>query len=143
MSKKQSSAYSPLWVVLSLIIFVAIELLLGGVLGPLLAGRFISHQLSLKLQMFLMLGSYFFGGLLIGLISPGIRVLEPAIGAALAVIFTWVYSFFTPIRYYGFSLTRMLIGGGIAFVLALIGADLGERIAAKLGNKQSKYYAAK
>ncbi len=143
MSQKQPSAYSPLWVVLSLIIFVAIELLLGGVLGPMLVGRFISHQLSLKLQMFLMLGSYFFGGLLIGLISPGIRVLEPAVGAALAVIFTWVYSFFTPIRYYGFSLTRMLIGGGIAFVLALIGADLGERVAAKLGNKQSKYYAGK
>ena len=47
------------------------------------------------------------------------------------------------IRFYGFSLTRMIVGGGIAFVLALIGADLGERIAAKLGNRESKYYASK
>jgi hypothetical protein len=143
MSSEKSSARSTLWIILSLIIFVAVELLLGGIIGPLLVGRFVSQPLYLKLQMILMLGSYFLGGLLIGLLSPGIRVLEPAIGAALAVIFTWLYSFFTPIRFYGFSLTRMIIGGGIAFVLALIGADLGERIAAKLGNRQSKDYASK
>ncbi len=143
MSHEHSSARSIVWIVLSLIIFVAVELVLGGLVGPLLVGRFVSQPLYLKLEMLLMLGSYFFGGLLIGLISPDIRVLEPAIGAALAVIFTWCYSFFTPIRYYGFSLTRMLIGGGIAFVLALLGADLGERIAAKFGNRQSKSYAGK
>ena len=143
MSQKTSSPHSTLWVVLSLIIFIAVEILLGGVIGPFVVGRFVSRPLYLKLEVILMLGSYFFGGLIIGLLSPGIRVLEPAIGAALAVIFTWLYSFFTPIRFYGFSLPRMLIGGGIAFVLALIGADLGERIAAKLGNRQSKYYVSR
>lgn len=141
MPSKKSSAPSTLWIVLSVIIFVAIELLFGSVVGPLVVGRFVSRPLYLKLEMLLMLGSYFFGGLVIGLISPGIRVLEPAIGAGLAVAFTWAYSFFTPVRFYGFSLTRMLIGGGIAFVLALVGADLGERVAAKLGNTRSKYYA--
>lgn len=143
MSQGTSSTRSTLWIVLSLIIFIAVEILLGGLIGPLVIGQFVSRPLYLKLEVVLMLGSYFFGGLIVGLLSPGIRVLEPAIGAALAVIFTWLYSFFTPIRFYGFSLNRMLIGGAIAFILALIGADLGERIAAKLGNRQSKYYANK
>ena len=143
MSQGTSSTRSTLWIVLSLIIFITVEILLGGLIGPLVIGRFVSRPLYLKLEVVLMLGSYFFGGLLVGLLSPGIRVLEPAIGAALAVIFTWLYSFFTPIRFYGFSLRRMLVGGAIAFLLALIGADLGERIAAKFGNRQSKYYASK
>ena len=109
MSQKTSSTHSTLWVVLSLIIFIAVEILLGGIIGPFVVGRFVSRPLYLKLEVILMLGSYFFGGLIIGLLSPGIRVLEPAIGAALAVIFTWLYSFFTPIRFYGFSIPRMVI----------------------------------
>ena len=130
-----------LWIVISMVIFIAVELFLGGFVGPLISGRFVSHIFFIKIEMLLMLGSYFFGGLIVGLISPDIRILEPGIGAALAVFFTWTYSFFTPHRFYGFAAGRVLFGSIIAFVLALVGADLGERLAARLGNRESRDYA--
>ena len=88
----------------------------------------------------MMLVSYFLGGMFIGLISPGIRIFEPAVGAFLAVLFTFIYSFFTPHRFFGFAINRLMIGGIIAFVLALVGADLGEKLAARFGNHTSQNY---
>jgi hypothetical protein len=38
-------------------------------------------------------------------------------------------SIFTPYSFIHFSLTKMLVGGVIAFFLALVGARLGEKIA--------------
>ena len=128
------------WVIASLIIFLAIELLLGGVLGQLMADRFTGNIFQLRIEILLMLISYFLGGLVIGIVSPDIRILEPAIGAFLAVFITFLYGFFTPHRFFGFSLSRLLFGGTIAFVLALLGADLGERLAARFGNRQSRKY---
>jgi hypothetical protein len=124
-----------------MIAFIAIEIFLAGFIGPLLSGRFVGHIFFLKIEIFLMLFSYFLGGLLVGLFSPGIRIFEPAVGAALAVFFTCAYSFFTPHRFYGFRFGQMSIGAIIAFVLALLGADLGERLAARLGNRRSQDYA--
>ena len=88
-----------------------------------------------------MLASYFVGGFLVGVMSPGIRIFEPAIGAFFAVLCTFIYGFFTPHRFFGFALNRLLIGGIIAFVLALLGADLGERLGAHFGNRASKDYS--
>jgi hypothetical protein len=140
MNTERSSPRKVLWIIISMIAFLAVELFLGGFIGPLISGRFVGHIFFLKIEVFLMLISYFAGGLIIGLISPGIRIFEPAVGAALAVFLTCAYSFFTPHRFYGFSFGRMSIGAGIAFVLALLGADLGERLAARLGNRQSQDY---
>ena len=50
------------------------------------------------------------------------------------------YAAFTPVLFFGFSFGRILIGGGIAFGLALFGADLGERMAARFGNPVSGKY---
>ena len=141
MNTESSSPRKILWIVISMIVFLAVEVVLGGFIGPLLRGRFVGHIFFLKIEVFLMLISYFFGGLVVGLISPGIRIFEPAVGAALAVFFTCAYSFFTPHRFYGFSFGRMSVGAIIAFVLALLGADLGERLAARLGNRRSQDYA--
>lgn len=141
MSSEQATKHTTLWIFVSIVMFIAVELFFGGFIGRLIVGRFISHALYLKLQMFLMLGSYFIGGMLIGLLSPDIRVIEPAIGAAIAVVMTFAYAFFDPAWYYRFSLNRALIGGTIAFVLALLGADAGERLAARLGNQTSRYYS--
>lgn len=128
------------WIAASFGMFVAVELLLGGVLAKLIAGKFLGHVASLKLEAILILLSYFLGGLLIGLLSPRVRVYEPAIGAALAVAFTFIITFFTPLCFISFSMGRVLIGGGIAFALAMVGANLGEKLAAKMGNRDSKRY---
>jgi hypothetical protein len=37
-------------------------------------------------------------------------------------------SLFTPYSFIRFSMTKMIIGGAIAFCLALAGAKLGERV---------------
>ena len=73
--------------------------------------------------------SYFIGGFIIGLISPGIRIYEPAVGAFLSVLVMLVLTFFTPYSFLHFSLLKVIIGGGIAFFLALSGAKLGEKLA--------------
>jgi len=112
----------------SMLIYITVEVVLGIWVGSVVAGRFISVSLSFMLQGLLNLASYFVGGLIIGLISPGLRVYEPAAGAFLAVGLMLLLSFFTPYRFIQFSMTKMLIGGGIAFLLALAGARLGERL---------------
>lgn len=141
MTDEKRKKLSWAWVIISLVAFIAVEIFLGGIIGPIISGRFVSHVFRIKIELILMLGSYLLGGLLVGLFSPGIRVLEPAIGAFLAVLATFIYSFFTPYRFFGFSSNRLIIGGIIAFVLALLGADLGERIAARLGVRTSQNYA--
>jgi hypothetical protein len=116
------------WIVLSVVIFTACELLLGQGLTRLLAGSTTSHMLMLRLEMVLMSASFLAGGFLIGVLSPGPRLLEPAIGAAITVVSTFFIAFFSPIMIYQASLPRMLIGGGVGFVVALFGAHLGEKV---------------
>jgi hypothetical protein len=113
-------------------IFIGVELFLGGLIGNILVGRFMSMSLKFLLQGLLNLVSFFIGGFIIGLISPGIRIHEPAVGAFLSVSLMLCISFFTPYSFIHFSFTKMLIGGAIAFCLALSGAKLGEKV---VGNR--------
>jgi len=138
--KQNETFFSKKWVLFSLIIYLAIEIILGGYVSQLLSGTFVSRFFIMKIELLLMLISYFIGGFLIGLISPTVRIFEPAVGAFLAVAFTFLYGMFTPLRFFGFSLSKILIGGGIAFVLALVGAEFGEKLAARLGNKKSQNF---
>lgn len=72
------------------------------------------------------------------MISRDIRLLEPAIGAAAAVASTWLYIAFTPSALIVFSPERIAVGAAIGFDLGLAGADAGERIAGRMGNKLSR-----
>lgn len=136
--------FSWVWVCVSIVVFIAIEIVIGGFVMGLIAGRYHTYILGLKLEMLIMLGSYFLGGMFVGFFSPTVRIFEPAAGAFLAVLVTGLYSYFAPTyRYFGFSNHRLLIGGAIVFVLALLGADAGERLAAKFGNRASKEYVEK
>ncbi len=127
------------WVIASLAILVVTEVLLGQLLGQLVGGL-VSRPLQYRLEVGVMLASWWIGGLIVGLVSPKVRLLEPGIAAGLAVALTSLYSLFMPVRWFVFSPTRVLLGGIIAFGLALWGADLGERLAARLGNRASRAY---
>lgn len=116
------------WVVLSVLIFTAFEVLLGQGVTKLLEGSTTSHMLMLRIELALMSMSFLAGGFLIGVLSPGPRLLEPAIGAAITVVFTFLIAFFSPIVVFQASLSRMVVGGALGFVLALFGAHLGEKI---------------
>ena len=132
------------WVFISIAVFIGIELFFGGFVVREVRGRFVGGIMWFKLEMIIMLASYFFGGMVVGFLSPGVRIFEPAVGAFCAVLITLIYSVFTPmVRCFGFSSDRALIGGAIVFVLALLGADFGERLAAKIGNRASKDYAGR
>ena len=116
------------WVVLSVFIFTAFEVLLGQGVTKLLEGSTTSHMLMLRIELALMSASFLAGGFLIGVLSPGPRLLEPAIGAAITVVFTFLIAFFSPIVVFQASLSRMVVGGALGFVLALFGAHLGEKL---------------
>ncbi len=124
--------FSKNWMWISFGIFIVTELFLGGLVGGFVVGKYMSIHLRFMLQGLLNLMAYFIGGIIIGLISPGIRIYEPAAGAFLSVLVMLVLTFFTPFSFIHFSLTKVIIGGGIAFFLALTGAKIGERLS---GNK--------
>lgn len=128
MSYKSRNEFSFTWMIISVFIFIGTELILGGLIGEYVLSRYLSHNLRFLIQGLLNLSSYLIGGFIIGLISPGIRTLEPALGAFLCVSVMLILTFFTPYSFIHFSLLKMMIGGGIAYLLALTGAKFGERL---------------
>jgi len=111
-----------------MVIFIVLELILGGLVGEFVAGRYKSLHLAFLLQGLLNLVSYFIGGIIIGVISPGIRVSEPGAGAFLSVALMLLMTLFTPYSFLQFSITKLVIGGIFACCLAMYGATLGERL---------------
>lgn len=132
----QDEPFSWKWVFISLAMFIGMEVILGVLLGYVVVGRYVSLSLRFLLQGLLNLASYFVGGFLIGVISPRVRVVEPAVGAFFAVVATIFLTLFTPYSFIRFSMTKILIGGAIAFALALTGAKLGERLTGRLPREQ-------
>jgi stress response protein SCP2 len=126
------------WIFTSFWVFVVLELILGGVIGKMVLGRFVPHMLSHMLEALLVLSSFFIGGAVVGIISPKVRIIEPAIAAFMSVILTLSLSFFSPYSFMSFTWNKVFFGGGFAFVLAFLGAHLGEKISAKMGNKHSQ-----
>ncbi len=124
--------FSKQWMFISFAIFIVTEIILGGVVGHYVVGRYMSIHLHFMLQGLLNLISYFIGGFIIGIISPGIRIYEPAVGAFLSVATMLLLTLFTPFSFLHFSLTKVIIGGGIAFLLALSGAKAGEKLAGNI-----------
>ena len=128
MSGADTQTFSVKWMLFSVLIYIAAEIVLGIWVGGVVVGKYLSVSLRFMLQGLLNLASYFVGGFIIGLISPGLRIYEPAAGAFLAVSLMLLLTILTPFNFIQFSMTKMLIGGGIAFFLALAGARLGERV---------------
>lgn len=127
MSDPAERPFSTAWVMLSLVLFLAFELFIGAWLGPLIAGKYVSPMFHFQVQMLLHLAALYLGGLAVGLVSPGRRLLEPAVGAFLSVVITFLMSFFMPTWFLHFDVVKVLIGGGIGFFVALLGAWHGEK----------------
>ena len=82
------------WVWLSLAIFLGVEIVIGGLLGRWVGTSQISWASELRVEVVMILGSYLIGGFVIGLISPGVKILEPAVGAFVAVVLTFLFTVF-------------------------------------------------
>lgn len=116
------------WVLASMAVFIIVELVLGGLVGRIVAGRYMSYSLDFTLRGLLNITSYFIGGIIIGIISPGLRVLEPAIGAVLSIFLMWIMTLFVPHMFFQFDTNKLMWGGCVAFVVAIVGAIIGESV---------------
>lgn len=141
MARKTRDGFSRGWVLASIAAFTVVEIVIGGYIAPVLAGRFISSIAELKLEVLLVLGSYLVGGFLIGLFSPTVRVAEASVGAFVAALLPFMMGVLSPVRFYVTSTGRMVAAGLISAFLAYTGADAGERVEARLGNRDSQDYA--
>jgi hypothetical protein len=95
------------------------------VLLPLIISAFDPHGLAgLGISVVI----WFFGGIIMGFISPGKTFLEPAVGAALAVIPTITY--LRAITPEGFepSMLAYIVASLLGIMISLFGAFVGERI---------------
>ncbi|MEO1230385.1 MAG: hypothetical protein AAFZ18_15895 [Myxococcota bacterium] len=120
------------WVLLSLLLFVAAEIVIGLGLGELVAGRYMSIGTSFWIRGSTQLLAFFLGGIVVGVISPGVRILEPALAAFSAVLLTVVTALFVPYAFARMGGSRLATAGFIAFGLALAGAWIGERLSGGL-----------
>lgn len=125
---QQNNKFSWGWVFGSMVVFVIAQLVLSVVMGQMLLGSRIPLGLQQVTQGLLILLSYFVGGFIIGVVSPGVRMIEPALGAFLSIFLVVFVSFVMPNSYVHFSWLKLLVGGVISFSLALYGAKLGEKI---------------
>lgn len=135
MTNRAERPFSIFWVTVSMATFIAVELFIGGLIGPFLQGRYTSIALGFTLQGLLNLTSYLIGGFLVAIISPGIRIAEPATGAFFSVALVQVLTLFTPSRFLQPDHGKILIGGIIALILATVGATAGETL---MGNLQER-----
>lgn len=124
----ESQPFSTWWMIASVVIFTAMEILIALVLAPaIFAGRLASDMLQMRLQMMMHLASFLVGGLFVGIISPRVRMMEPAVGAFIAVALVFLMSVFMPHHFFHWSWGKVAVGGGIAFAIALFGAYTGEK----------------
>lgn len=119
-------SFSWTWVGISLAVFISLQVVLGYFAGRYVVAHYFSEGVLSAVAGGLSLGSYFLGGLLIGVVSPRVRMLEPAVGALLAVIATIAIGMLTPAL--GLKSGNLVLGGIIAFLMAIWGAQLGDRL---------------
>jgi hypothetical protein len=120
--------FSTGWVIASIFIFMAVELFFGGFIGEVVLGAYVSPMWHIKMQLLLNLTAFLVGGFLVGFFSPGLRMIEPAIGGFLSVILVGMMGYFMPYSFIGFHDMSLFIGGVIGFGLALMGAYTGEKM---------------
>ncbi|HEY4001690.1 MAG TPA: hypothetical protein VGO93_22635 [Candidatus Xenobia bacterium] len=132
------SGFSWGWTGLAFAVFTVVEIVVGTLLHGLIASRFPSMDLDLKLSMLILVASFLVGGFVVALVSPRVRIWEAGVAAFLTVLMTHLYAFFVPVSFIHPDLHRMLVGGVMGLVLAAIGADSGERVSARLGNRKAQ-----
>lgn len=124
----QRQPFSWAWVIASVLIITGMEIGIAVVISPLLmASRLATQMVQLRLDMLMHLGSFLVGGWLVGIISPRVRMWEPAVGALISVMLVFLISFFLPHSWWRWDWNKIFVGGGIAFVLALAGAYTAEK----------------
>jgi hypothetical protein len=119
MADNMSGSVDWKWVFISMGIFLVAQVTLGVVFtifGLLTLGiGFIAFLIFKPIV-------YFVGGYITGVMSPGITVKEPAIGALLIVVLSGIFDF----HRIHHGLLWIIISAAVAYFCALWGAQMGE-----------------
>lgn len=113
--------------------FIAAEILVGGLIGEWLLARVVSINTNFLLQGLINLAGFALGGFVIGLISPGRRITEPAVGGFATMVLISIIALFVPFRWMGYTSSGVLIAGAFAAALGAGGAYMGEKLTGNLG----------
>lgn len=111
------------WVWMSLGSFVLAQFLLHGVIFSAAS----IHGLFL-LESMIDLFTYFLGGFMVGVVSPKIRVLEPTVGAVIALVMTLNVGMWMPFNFFTGGIVKTLIMSGVVAATAYQGAYIGEKL---------------
>lgn len=117
------------WILLSIGVFLIVQLLLSAVFG--LFG-ILTFGIGFALFIIVKPVTYFAGGFFSGLLSRGITILEPALGAA---IIAFLGGFFDARWLLPHRLSWTIGSSIVAFLVALVGAYIGERAQGTVGNR--------
>lgn len=129
-SKPKNNSFSFNWIVGSVFIYLLLQVVFGmGAQQFVLPNIAAEHTKFLTEGLIVMLGFYV-GAFVIGVISPGLRTLEPVLGAMTAILAAFSIVYFTPISSYFVQggLTRIAVGCTIAAVCAAAGVHSGEKL---------------
>ncbi len=115
--RSQQQGFAWRWVLVSLGVFLVVQFL------PLLVLR-IDGWAGIGVSV----GVWFVGGVVVGFVSPGKTILEPAVAAFGTAIPTMLYLWVTTPEGLGPSGFSYVIAGALGTMLGLFGARLGETI---------------
>ena len=115
-----------------MVVFIGVELTVSTLVGRALLANAMSVSLNFTLRGLLHVSSFFVGGFLIGVVSPRLRMWEPAVGAFCAVLLMFLLTAFVPNVFVRFEGGKLMMAGSFALVLALVGARLGEKLTGDL-----------
>lgn len=128
----QQEGFSPLWVAISCVIYLAVQAVFIGAL-PLVIPTYDPQGFpGLAISAVV----WFFGGIAVGFISPGKTFLEPAVGAVIAVAPTIAFLKYITPEAFEPSVLSYAVGGIIGVMLSLFGAFLGEVLQRNLRGPQ-------
>lgn len=135
---KANNSFSFNWVILSLFVYLGVQVGLG-LLAKLFVFPFAGTDHTRYLaQGLIIIAGFYLGAFIIGVLSPGRRLVEPVLGAILAVAAAFSVSNFTPqmggwFRIDGMGM--MMPAAMMSAVIAAFGSYSGEKLMGNVGKR--------
>lgn len=115
------------WVWISLGSFVLSQFLLHGLIMKAAS----AHGLFL-LEALIDVFTYVLGGFMVGVASPKVRVMEPAVAAVLALVLTLHVGMWLPFSFFSAGLLKTVVMSFVVAFCAYEGAVMGEKLTRQL-----------
>lgn len=122
--KHQQEGFEWKWAIMAFVVYLVLQAVILGAL-PMVITAFDPQGIN---GLFISVGVWFFGGILVGVVSPGKTFLEPAVGAAFAIVPTVAYLMFITPEGFEPSFLAYIVLGLLGAMISLLGAFIGEKI---------------